>query len=190
MTPIKLSSDLQRKEVIAHFLSLPKEDLRLRFGYTPTDTIIEKYVNDTWDKPDNSWYGMYYADREGVVATLHIAQMDSETAELGFTVSSDLRRRGNGDALFKRGVTWAKSRGIKRLFMHCLSENVPIQRIAKNNGMHVVRLIAGEAEADLALPYDPTAIVHQVLLDSMAIYDMMLVNQLKFFNNIMLRKTL
>lgn len=188
MTPIKLSSDLQRKEVIAHFLSLPKEDLRLRFGYTPTDSIIEKYVNDSWGKTDNDWYGMYDADREGVVATLHISQMDDETAELGFTVSSDLRRRGNGDALFKRGATWAKARGIKRLFMHCLTENVAVQRIAKKNGMHVVRMIGGEAEADLALPYDPTAIVNQALLDNIAVYDMVLVNQLKFFNNIMLRK--
>ena len=190
MTPIKLSSDLQRREVIAHFLSLPKEDLRLRFGYTPTDTIIEKYINDSWKRPHDRWYGMYSADRDGVVATLHIAQMDNETAEFGFTVSNDLRRRGNGDALFKRGVAWAKARGLKRLFMHCLSENVAIQRIAKNNNMHVVRMIEGEAEADLALPYDPTAIVNHILLENIALYDMMLVNQLKFFNNIMLRKTL
>lgn len=189
MTPIKLSSDLQRQEVITHFLSLPREDLRLRFGYTPTDTIIEKYVSESWSKQDNTWYGIYDASHDGVVATLHIAQMDSNTAELGLTVSSDLRRRGNGDALFKRAVTWVKARGIKRLFMHCLSENRPIQRIAKKNDMHVVRLIEGEAEADLALPYDPTAIVNEVLLDSIAIYDIMLVNQLKIFNNIMLRKT-
>lgn len=188
MTPIKLSSDLQRKEVIAHFLSLPQEDLRLRFGYSPTNNIIEKYVNDSWGKPDNDWYGMYVADCDGIVATLHIAQMDHETVELGLTVSNNLRRRGNGDALFKRGITWAKARGVKRLFMHCLTENVAVQRIAKKNGMHVVRMIGGEAEADLALPYDPTAIVNQILLDNISVYDMVLVNQLKFFNNIMLRK--
>lgn len=189
MTPIKLSSDLQRQEVVDHLLSLSREDLRLRFGYTPTDSIIQKYVEDSWEKVDHRWYGIYDADREGLVATLHVAQMDSETAEFGFTVSTDLRRRGNGDALFKRGITWAKARGVKRVFMHCLSENIAIQRIAKNNGMHVVKMIGGEAEADLALPQDPTAIFGQAILDNMAVYDMLFVNQLRLFNNIILRKT-
>lgn len=189
MTPIKLSSDLQKQEVITHLLSLSKEDLRLRFGYAPTESIIEKYVNDTWNTFNDRWYGIYNADKDGVVATLHASQIDEETAEFGFTVSTDLRRRGNGDALFKRGATWAKARGIKKVFMHCLSENVAIQRIAKNNGMHVVKLVGGEAEADLALPHDPAALFNQAMLDNLAVYDMLFINQLKLFNNIILRKT-
>ena len=189
MTPIKLSSDLQRQEVIKHLLSLDKEDLRLRFGYTPTDSIIEQYVTNSWDKVDHRWYGIYHPEYDGVVATLHAAQMDSETAELGFTVCKELRRHGLGDALFNRGAVWAKARGIKKLFMHCLSENRAVQHIAKKNGMHVVTMFGGEAEADLALPYDPAAIVSQALIDHIAVYDMLFVNQLKLFNKIILRKT-
>lgn len=189
MTPIKMSSDLQRQEVINHLLSLDKEDLRLRFGYTPTDSIIGEYVTKSWDKTDQRWYGIYHQDYDGVVATLHVAQMDSETAELGFTVHKDLRRQGFGNLLFNRGAVWAKARGIKKLFMHCLSENKAVQTIAKNNGMHVVTMFGGEAEADLALPYDPAAIVSQALIDHIAVYDMMFVNQLKLFNKIILRKT-
>lgn len=189
MTPIKLSSDLQKQEVITHLLSLDREDLRLRFGYTPTESIITQYVTNSWDKADDRWYGIYHPEYDGVIATLHAAQMDKETAELGFTVSKHFRGHGFGDALFSRGAVWAKARGIKKLFMHCLSENKAVQRIAKKNGMHVVTMLGGEAEADLALPYDPTAIVSQALIDNIAVYDMLFVNQLKIFNKIILRKT-
>lgn len=188
MTPIKLSSDLQRREVIKHLSSLDRGDLRLRFGYTPTEEIIEKYVTDSWERVDDRWYGIYDTDHDGIVATLHIAQMNKDTAELGFTVAEDARGRGYGDALFNRGAVWAKARAIKTLFMHCLSENKAIQHIAKKNGMHVVTLGDGEAEADLDLPYDPSAIISQAMIDQIAVYDMLFVNQMKLINNIILRK--
>lgn len=189
MTPIKLSSDLQRQEVINHLLSLNKEDLRLRFGYTPSDDTIAKYVNDSWDRTNDRWYGIYDSNHDGVIATLHVAQMNIDTAELGFTVSKDVRGSGYGEALFNRGILWAKARAIRHIFMHCLSENKAIQHIARKHSMNVITQFGGESEADLSLPYDPSALLSQALVDNIAIYDMICVNQLKLFNNIILRKT-
>ena len=182
MTPIKLSSDLQRQEVVKHLLSLDREDLRLRFGYTPTDSIIEQYVSESWSRVGDRWFGIYDSDHEGLVATLHIAKIDNESAEFGFTVSKDMRNQGVGNALFKRGAVWAKAQSVKKLFMHCLSENKAVQSIAKKNEMHVVTILGGEAEADLALPYDPSAIISDVLLDRVSVYDMLLVNQQKLMS--------
>lgn len=179
VTPIKLSSDLQRQEVINHLLSLDRDDLRLRFGYTPTDSIIEKYVNESWCNNEDRWFGIYHKDYEGLVGTLHAAQMNDDIAEFGFTVDKQLRGQGLGDTLFKRAYTWAKSRGIKKVFMHCLSENKAIQHIAKKNDMNVIRLNGGEAEADLVLPIDYSAPLSEVLLQKMAVYDMLLINQYK-----------
>ena len=188
MTPIKLSLDLQRQEVIKHLLSLDKEDLRLRFGYTPTDSIIEKYVTDTWNTDGNRWFGIYHPEFDGVVGTLHVAQMKDDTAEFGFTVDKRLRGKGYGDALFKRGMLWAKARMVKHIFMHCLSENKIIQHIAKKNCMHVVRLMGGEAEADLVVPKDYSAPYSEAVVDNIAIYDMLLVNQQKMLATLF-RKT-
>ena len=188
MTPIKLSLDLQRQEVINHLLSLDKEDLRLRFGYTPTDSIVEKYVTDTWAKDGNRWFGIYHPEFDGVVGTLHVAQIDDTTAEFGFTVDKRLRGRGFGDVLFKRGALWARARAIKHIFMHCLSENAVIQHIAKKNNMHVVRLFGGEAEADLVLPTDYSAPISEALVEQIAIYDMLLINQQKMLATLF-RKT-
>ena len=73
--------------------------------------------------------------------------------------------------------------------MHCLSENQAIKKIAKNNSMHVVTLSDGESEADLVLQSNATAKFSEALVDNMAVYDMLLVNQQKFWFNIF-RKTL
>lgn len=180
MTPIKLNNGAQKKEVLRHLLSLDREDLRLRFGYTPTDSIIEKYVNDTWNAKGNQWFGVYNTKEEGCIATLHVAIMNKSAAEIGCTVSDKYRKHGIGNDLFIRGTTWAKSFGVKEIYMYCLSENKAIQKIAKNNKMHVITLEGGEAEATLATPYDPMASINDVLLDRIAVYDMLLVNQQKF----------
>lgn len=189
MTPIKLSSDLQRQEVIDHLLSLDKEDLRLRFGYTPSEEIITKYVNESWVKPDDRWFGIYHHEHDGVVGTLHVADMGNNTAEFGFTVDKKLRGNGYGNVLFSRGATWAKARAIKHIFMHCLSENTIVQHIAKKNNMNVVRMFGGESEADLTLPTDYTAPINEAIIEQIAIYDMLFINQQRIISRF-LGKTL
>lgn len=184
MTPIKLSLDLQRQEVIKHLLSLDREDLRLRFGYTPTDAIVEKYVTDTWNKDGHRWFGIYHPDYDGVVATIHVAQMEDDAAEFGFTVLKELRGHGLGDTLFKRGALWAKARCIKHVFMHCLSENKAVQHIARKNDMKVVSLGGGESEADVTLPTDYTALLNEVMVDRIAVYDMLAVNHQKMLSTL------
>jgi GNAT superfamily N-acetyltransferase len=170
-------------------LSLDPEDLRLRFGYRPTEYVIENYVTGSWARKGDRWFGIYHAEQDGLVATLHVATIDEDAAEFGFTVSKDQRKKGIGDTLFKRGVLWAKARDKKNIFMHCLSENQAIKKIAKNNSMHVVTLAGGESEADLVLKSDPNAAFNEAVADKMAVYDMLLVNQQKFWFNIF-RKTL
>ena len=178
MIPIKLNTKLQMEEVITHFLSLEREDLRLRFGYTPTDSIVREYVESSWSTKHDKWFGVY--DSGKCIATAHVCIMKNDTAELGFTVSKDYRKLGIGNKLFVRGTTWAKSLGAKQLFLHCLSENKAIQKIAKNNNMNVVILTGGEAEATIATPYDPSAKFIDNMFDGIAIYDMLLINQQKF----------
>ena len=182
MIPIKLTSDLQKEEVVNHLLSLRREDLRLRFGYSPTDSIIRKYVEDSWRKSRNQWFGV--CSTEGCIATVHVAISDDKTAELGCTVSQDYRQQGIGNDLFLRAVTWARSYGVKRIFMHCLTENKAIQKIANKNNMDVVIMSGGEAEAIVDISADPMAPYSDVMLDRIAIYDMMLLNQRKLFETI------
>lgn len=183
MTPIKLNTELQKKEVLSHLLSLEREDMRLRFGYTPTDSIIEKYVEDSWSDINNQWFGVYDDKSEGCIASLHVNVISNQIAEFGCTVDPRYRNHGIGGDLFKRGLTWAKKFNVKKIFMHCLSENKAIQKIAKKNNMDVITLSDGEAEATLSTSFDPTAPYVDVVLDRMAVYDMLLIKQLKFIKN-------
>lgn len=184
MIPIKLSNELQRWEVLKHLLSLEREDLRLRFGYTPTEYIITDYVNNSWNKEGHQWFGMYDTAFDGVIATMHIAPMGEETAEIGFTVHEKFRNRGLGTKLFERATTWAQAHDIKKLFMHCLSENKAVRTIAKKNEMHIITIHGGEAEADLVLKQDVLAPIADAVLDRIALYDMLLINQQKLMTNI------
>lgn len=182
MLPIKLSTESQREQVVSHLLSLSEEDRRLRFGYIPNDERIRRYVEDTWYTAGHRWFGIYNPHADGVIAVMHVAKIDDVSVEFGFTVDKNFRRNGYGNSLFSRGVTWAKSIGAKKVFMHCLSENKAVREIAKKNEMDVVMMFGGEAEADLKLPVDITAPWSDMMLDRLAIYDMLLNNQQRLLN--------
>jgi RimJ/RimL family protein N-acetyltransferase len=161
----------QKEMVKRHFLfDLTTEDRHLRFGYTPSDTAIEKYIDDTFGVANSRWFGI---EAEGkIIATCHaFFEEEPKQTELGLTVSPEFRGKGLGDILFKRGVVWARSRGSKSIFMHCLSENKVIQHIALKNGMQVIPLAYGEKEALIETNFSPLVRYSDAALDSMALFD-------------------
>lgn len=171
MIPQKLYTVAQKEMVKRHFLfDLTTEDRYLRFGYQSPDAAIESYIDSTFGASNNRWFGIEHEGR--IIATCH-ANFDPETeqTELGFTVSPEFRGRGLGDLLFKRGKTWANSKGSKSIFLHCLSENKVIQHIAMKNGMHVIPLSYGEKEAVLETDFSPWANYSDATLEGMAIFD-------------------
>ena len=61
------------------------------------------------------------------------------------------RKRGVASALFDRGVLHARNRGIVELFIHCLSENQAMRRMARKADMRI--LVEGiDADAWIELP--------------------------------------
>src|SRR5262249_8564232 len=67
--------------------------------------------------------------------------------------SASARGRGLGQRLFDRATLHARNRGIETLFIHALSENTPMLRIARKAGATVERS-GSESEAWLRLPTD------------------------------------
>lgn len=176
MIPQKVNNICEKQLVIDHFLRMGKEDLRLRFGYQITDDYIIKYINDTWYSEDDQWFAVFESP-EKVIATVHVSKYNNE-AEMGCTVEEEYRNMGLGNALFRRGATWANRFGIRKIYMHCLSENEAIQKIAKKNSMSVVTIGQGEKEAKVTLPFiDFTAPYRDAAYDRMAIYDTIIRNQ-------------
>lgn len=157
-----------RAALAAHFVALPTDDRRLRFGASLSPDAIATYVHSI-DFDRDAVFGVYDDDLT-LVGVAHVALGD-ELAELGLSVLPGHRGRGAGSALFDRAMAHARNRFIPRLFMHCLTENTSIMRIARRFGMDIV-IDAGDADAHLELtPASPASITSEFVANRFALYD-------------------
>ena len=157
-----------RSELLAHFLALSPEDLRLRFGSPIAADAIDRYVQRI-DFDRDAAFGVH-DDSLVLVGVAHVAFLDDQ-AELGLSVLPGHRGRGVGSALFERGAAHARNRSVPTLFMHCLRENAAIVHIARRFGMRIV-MDYGEADAHLELPpASVESIAGEFVTDRLAVYD-------------------
>ena len=180
MIPRKLNF-LDKQKLVAHLQSLQGEDRRLRFGMVATDDYIEQYVSNTIGDVDSKWFGVDHIDGR-IVAACHAAITD-ELAELGCSVASDYRGNGLAQLMFDRAITWLRTKGIQDVCMHCLSENAVMKHIARKNDMAVVSEY-GESDANVHLdPPSPVAHIVDAYADRMAMYDMLMKNNIRIMRN-------
>jgi GNAT superfamily N-acetyltransferase len=151
-----------------HFLALSPEDRRLRFGSSLAPDALAGYVAAI-DFERDAVFGVH-DERLTIVGAAHAA-FSGGHAELGISVLPAHRGRGVGTTLFERAAEHARNRFVPRLFMHCLSENAAILRIAQRAGMDIVTE-AGDADAHLRLPpASPESITGEYMTDRFALYD-------------------
>ena len=159
--PIRSLGPRQRSRIAAHLLALNETDRYLRFGYPATDAQLSKYV-DLLDFERDEIFGIFNRKLE-LIAMAHLAYAvnneaahKAEMAEFGVSVLAGARGRGYGARLFDRATLHARNRNVKTLFIHALSENVAMLRIARQAGALVER-DGSESEAWLKLPPDTIA---------------------------------
>lgn len=151
--PIRSLTPRHAPKILAHLLSLQPEDRYLRFGYPATDEQIARYVSGLNFERDEI-FGVFNR-RLKLVAMAHLAySIDPQwatCAEFGVSVASHQRGKGLGVRLFNHAVMHARNEGVSLLFIHALSENLPMLKIARRAGASVQR-DGSESEAYLALP--------------------------------------
>ena len=159
--PIRSLGPRHRERIAAHLLSLPESDRYLRFGYAATDAQMSKYV-DMLDFEQDEVFGIFNRKLE-LIAMAHLAhsmanQIEGRPpmSEFGVSVLPRYRGRGFGARLFEHAMLHARNRGMQTLFIHALSENVAMLKIARNAGATVERS-GSESEAWLRLPPDTLA---------------------------------
>lgn len=171
--PIRPLGDAHRPQILQHLLGLSERDRYLRFGYAANDERIRAYATSL-DFSHDDVFGIFNR-RLHLVAIAHLAYSQLASANHGlsrmaeFAVSVDHRSRGRGfgGLLFGYAVRHARNRGVDRLFVHALSENTAMLRIARKAGADMQR-DGGESEAWLQLPPDNLVTQAEELLANQA----------------------
>ncbi len=155
VVPIRSLGENHRERIAQHLLALDGQDRYLRFGYTATDEHIRRYVEGLNFERDEI-FGIYNR-KVDLIAMAHLAYIGQESkpsletcAEFGVSVQKDSRGLGLGAALFDRAAMHARNDGIHLMFIHALSENDVMLKIARNAGAKVEQL-GSESEAYLRL---------------------------------------
>lgn len=152
MVPIRSLGVSHRERIAQHLLALDEHDRYLRFGYLANDEQIRRYVKGLNFERDEI-FGIYNRKLE-LIAMAHLAYSPDRSydscAEFGVSVLKTARGRGYGGLLFDRAVMHARNYGVSLLFIHALSENTAMLKIARNAGATVERAGA-ETEAYLRL---------------------------------------
>lgn len=177
--PIRSLGPGHRPRILAHLLALNEHDRYLRFGFAAGDAQVQRYV-DGLDFDRDEVFGVFNR-RLQLIALAHLAyppdQVQPQAAEFGGSVAAHLRGRGYGARLFEHAMLHARNRGIDTLFIHALSENAPMLRIARRAGARVERA-GGESEAYLKLPPETLASqVEQIVGEGAAALDYQLKQQ-------------
>ncbi len=183
MVPMRSLSANHRERIAQHLMALDAQDRYLRFGYAASDEQIRKYT-DSLNFERDEIYGIYNRKLE-LIAMAHLAFSNdpkcNNCAEFGVSVLPAARGKGYGGGLFDRAVMHARNEGVDLMFIHALSENTAMLKIARNAGATVER-DGSESEAFLKLP--PATLdtrMSEVVEDNFAELDFQLKLQAKRF---------
>jgi RimJ/RimL family protein N-acetyltransferase len=114
-----------------HLLRLDKESRRLRFAHFVSDAFIDDYAR-RMPEFGSIVYGYLLAGEVRAAAELRrLGDAWGEEAEAAFSVETPFQDQGIGTELMGRIVRTARNRGLRRLYMSCLTENVRMQALAR-----------------------------------------------------------
>ena len=185
MVPIRSLGANHRARIARHLLALEPHDRYLRFGFSANDAQIQRYA-DSLDFERDEIFGIYNR-RLDLIAMAHLAfsadGKPSDCAEFGVSVLKSARGRGYGGRLFDRAAMHARNAGIGRMFIHALSENTTMLRIASKAGATVER-DGSESEAHLLLlPATFDSRLTELLVEQLALTDYRIKVQVKQFRD-------
>ena len=153
VVPIRSLGPSHRERIASHLKALDPQDRYLRFGYAANDEQIQRYA-ESLDFDRDEIFGVYNRKLE-LIAVAHLAfsqdPQHESCAEFGVSVLKKYRGRGLGARLFERAVMHARNDGVDMLFIHALSENTAMIKIARDAGATMERTGA-ETDAYLRLP--------------------------------------
>ena len=124
------------------------ETKELYFGVAGSDHVIDSLMDRIRTFCTDHWI-LVAKDKNKWVGTLHIA-VNNNTVEFGLIVDPAYRGQGIASIMLDEALVWAKNRGYRELFMHCLGWNKPIQHLCHKHGLKPHN-IYGDSEVQIKL---------------------------------------
>lgn len=170
-------------DVLRHLGKLAPDDLRLRFGRSMDAQALQRYV-DGIDFDNDKLFGIHDEHLQ-LIAFGHLAiQAEQGSAELGLSVAQDHRRHGHGSAVLQRATLHASNHGVRVIYMHYLTENEAMRRLAQSTGFKVVPE-GTETDATKSIESaTPGSFLQEILYDQIAFVDYALKRRLDFLLNL------
>ncbi|WP_424926639.1 GNAT family N-acetyltransferase [Amaricoccus tamworthensis] len=165
---------IDQSRVRGHFLRLDYDSRHLRFGGPVNDAGINKYV-DGFFAPGVVAYGAFVDGELRALAELRRDIIRRQApAEMAFSVEAECQNHGIGDALFRQMVAVARNRGIKKLLLHCLSNNIRMRHLALKHEADL-EFGFGEVEGTLSAPWPSfVSVFQEMVAENRALLDAVL----------------
>ena len=135
----------------AEWLKNQDADTRaMYFGAPVGDYHIDSLLDSISKNPQD--HEILVAEHKGEWAgTIHLAGGNVDEVEFGVIVGKEHRGHGVADCMMGEAIVWARNRGFRTLYMHCLSWNTPIKKLCIKHGL-ILKSSDGETETKTELP--------------------------------------
>ena len=119
------------------------------FGMPVDSEFITQLVEDVVSLPGKHYF-LVASDGSQWVGVLHMTTQINAQVQFRIIVDPQYQGQGIAGRLMSEAVTWARNHKYKHLYLHCLSQNQPIQHLCKKHGLEI-RYHDGVVDAEVEL---------------------------------------
>ena len=106
------------------------------FGTLVDLDFITQLVDDVVSLPGKHYF-LVASDGSKWVGVLHMTTQINARVQFRIIVDQQYQGQGIAGRLMLEAVTWARNHRYKHLYLHCLSQNQPIQHLCKKHGLEI-----------------------------------------------------
>lgn len=127
---VTCSTEYNRQRYLKHLLALNSESRHSRFMMAVSDSWIETWVSGLGSESRLFVYEQEHSAEWAAVC--HV--VDTEAAEIAFSVLDAQQGRGLATGLLRRATVWAEYRGLGSATMYCYRTNAAMRRVCEKAG--------------------------------------------------------
>lgn len=153
------------------------------FGVANGAGLVESLIDRIEANPEKHKF-LVAKNCNGWLGVLHIAEISSTAVEFGIIVEKNLRGEGIGSMLIEEALVWARNRGYRELFMHCLNRNLAIKHLCEKHGLES-RNIGGESQVEMDIgPASLITLNKEIRIKQRNLFHMFLQNSQNLYKEI------